>query len=387
MKKIAIYIMRFGLNLIYAVLKLFPAKKNKVLFLSRQSNTLTLDFRLTQEELKREDPAIEIVTICHRLEGEDSGAIAFAKSTLRSMYHLATSSVCVLDAYWPAVSLLHHKRSLTVIQMWHALGKIKQSGYQTLGRESGRSKEIARLMKMHEGYDYIIAGGSAWNPFYCKSFNTTEDKLVNCGLPRIDYLLKTEKQNRDAVFAAYPEFKDKKVALYAPTFRKNIELRWQGLAEIAGKDSDFVLVIKGHPNQRIELGELPDRQGIYTCPEFTSGEMLAACDFLITDYSAIAIEGAVLNKPTYYFVYDYEEYRQKNGMNIDLFEEMPGCVFRDADELIKSLREGKYNMQAIENYRKRYLPENLGTSTKEICALILQNLGGADPKQRKELQK
>ena len=134
MKKIAIYIMRIGLNFIYAVLKLFPTQKNKVLFLSRQSNTLTLDFKMTQEELRREQPDIKIVTICHRLEGEGSGAAAFAKSTLKSMYHLATSSVCVLDAYWPAVSILHHKKSLTVIQMWHALGKIKQSGYQTLGK-------------------------------------------------------------------------------------------------------------------------------------------------------------------------------------------------------------------------------------------------------------
>lgn len=375
MRKIAIYIMRFGLNLIYGVLKILPVQANKVVFLSRQSNTLTLDFRMTQEELRKQCPDIKIVTICHRLEGEGSGAVQFAKSTLRSMYHLATSSVCVLDAYWPAVSILHHKKALTVIQMWHALGKIKQSGYQTLGKESGRGEEIARLMKMHEGYDYIIAGGRAWNPFYCKSFNTTEDKLVNCGLPRIDYLLETKEANTEAVLKAYPQFREKKVVLYAPTFRRNIELRWQGLAEIAGADSDFLLVIKGHPNQRIELDELPDREGIYTCPEFSSAEILGACDFLITDYSAIAIEGAVLNKPTYYFVYDYEEYREKNGMNIDLFETMPGCVFRDAEGLIKSLKAGEYNGEALANYRKRYLPDNLGTSTKQIAKLILDNLG------------
>ena len=375
MRKIAIYIMRFGLNLIYGVLKILPVQANKVVFLSRQSNTLTLDFKMTQEELRKQCPDIKIVTICHRLEGEGSGAVQFAKSTLRSMYHLATSSVCVLDAYWPAVSILYHKKSLTVIQMWHALGKIKQSGYQTLGKESGRGEEIARLMKMHEGYDYIIAGGSAWNPFYCKSFNTTEDKLVNCGLPRIDYLLETREANTEAVLKAYPQFREKKVVLYAPTFRRNIEIRWQGLAEIAGSGSDFLLIIKGHPNQRIELDELPDREGIYTCPEFSSAEILAACDFLITDYSAIAIEGAVLNKPTYYFVYDYEEYREKNGMNIDLFETMPGCVFRNAEELISSLKAGKYNGEALANYRKRYLPDRLGTSTKQIAKLILDNLG------------
>lgn len=75
------------------------------------------------------------------------------------------------------------KKSLTVIQMWHALGKIKQSGYQTLGKASGRGAEMAHLLKMHENYDYIIAGGKAWNPFYEKSFNQPQDKLVNCGLP------------------------------------------------------------------------------------------------------------------------------------------------------------------------------------------------------------
>ena len=366
--------MRFGLSLIYAVLKLFPTKAKKVLFLSRQSNTLTQDFKMTQEELRDEQPDIEIVTICHRLEGAGSGAAAFAKSTLRSMYHLATSSVCVLDAYWPAVSILKHKKSLTVIQMWHALGKIKQSGYQTLGKASGRGEKIAKLMKMHEGYDYIIAGGAAWNPFYCKSFNTTEDKLVNCGLPRIDYLLASQEANRRAVLEKYPQFAEKKVVLYAPTFRKNIELRWQPLTEIAGENSDFVLVIKGHPNQRIELDELPDQAGIYTCPEFSSAEILAACDYLITDYSAIAVEGAILDKPTYYFVYDYEEYREKNGMNIDLFETMPGCVFRDAQDLIQNLRAGAYNREALENYRSRYLPENLGSSTKQICKLIRKHL-------------
>ena len=65
MKKVLIYLMRFGLQMIYAVLKLLPTKKNKVVFLSRQSDTLTPDFEMVQQELRREDPQIEIVTICH----------------------------------------------------------------------------------------------------------------------------------------------------------------------------------------------------------------------------------------------------------------------------------------------------------------------------------
>ena len=118
MKKIAIYIMRLGLSIIYSFFKLFPTRDNKVLFLSRQSNELTQDFEDTQKLLREKKPDVKIVTLCHRLEGGESGGLtAFAVSTLKSMYHMATSSVCVLDAYWPAVSILNHKKSLTVIQM------------------------------------------------------------------------------------------------------------------------------------------------------------------------------------------------------------------------------------------------------------------------------
>ena len=371
MKKIVIYIMRLGLSIIYGFLKFFPTQENKVLFLSRQSDEITQDFSDTQELLRQKKPGVKIVTLCHRLEGEKSGGLAaFAVSTLKSMYHMATSTVCVLDAYWPAVSILHHKKSLTVIQMWHALGKIKQSGYQTLGRESGRSAETARLMKMHENYDYIIAGGRAWNPFYCLSFNTTEDKLVNCGLPRIDHLLNTAEANRAKVMEAYPEFREKTVVLYAPTFRRNIELHWEELADRLTAEKDIVLIVKGHPNQQLAT----DNPAVYTCPEFKAVDLLSACDYLVTDYSAIAIEGAVLDRPTYYFVYDYEEYREKNGMNIDLFETMPGCVFRSAEELAEDITAGSYNYDALEEYRHRYLPEHLGTSTEQIVKLITDNM-------------
>lgn len=371
MKKIAIYIMRLGLSIIYGILKLFPTKESKVLFLSRQSNELTQDFKDTQKLLLEKRPDAEIVTLCHRLEGEKSGGlISFAVSTLKSMYHMATSTVCVLDAYWPAVSILNHKKSLTVIQMWHALGKIKQSGYQTLGRESGRSAETARLMKMHENYDYIIAGGKAWNPYYCQSFNTTEDKLVNCGLPRIDHLLKTAEDNREKVLEAYPQFREKTVVLYAPTFRRNIELHWEELADRLTKEGNIAFIVKGHPNQQLST----DNPAVYTCPEFKAVDLLSACDYLVTDYSAIAIEGAVLKRPTYYFVYDYEEYREKNGMNIDLFETMPGCVFRNAEDLAEAIVKGEYNYKALEDYREKYLPENLGTSTEQIVELITEKM-------------
>ena len=110
------------------------------------------------------------------------------------------------------------------------------------------------------------------------------------------------------------------------------------------------------------------------CPDFKAVDLLAVCDYLITDYSAIAVEGAVLGKKTYYYLYDYEEYTEKNGINVNPFESMPGCAFKDAGELIRDLESGKYNQQALDEYRRKYLPEELGTSTRKLAELIIRNL-------------
>ena len=357
------------LSFLYGFLKLFPAKSKKVLFLSRQADELSLDFGMLKDELLKQDADIEIVAICNRLDDSKSGLAGFAWDTLRSMYHMATARVCVLDAYWPVISILKHKEELTVIQMWHAIGKIKKSGYQTLGKASGRSAQTAELLAMHRNYDIIIAGGEAWNPYYCLSFDTTEDKLVNIGLPRIDHLLQTEAANREAVYAVYPELMEKQVILYAPTFRRNMELQWEPLLDEVDFDN-YILIIKGHPNQKIEC----DHPGVMMCPEFKAVDLLAACDYLITDYSAIAVEAAVLNKKTYYYLYDFDAYMENNGINVSPFDSMPGCAFHDAKTLMADLASGNYRRDVLDAYRQRYLPPELGTSTEKLAALVIEHL-------------
>ena len=355
------------MTIVYGILKLFPVVPGKVLFLSRQSDQLSLDFCMLKKELvSQSEGRVKIVAICNRLDDSKKGLPGFALDTLKSMYHLATAQVCVLDAYWPAVCMLKHKKSLTVIQMWHAIGKIKKSGYQTLDRESGRSSKTARLLCMHRNYDVIIAGGKAFNRFYCESFDTTEDKLLNIGLPRIDHLLLTQEENRRRVYETYPELKEKKVILYAPTFRRYSELNWEPLLD-AIDFTQYVLLLKSHPNQKLTC----DRAGVLLCPEFTAVDLLAVCDYLITDYSAIALEAAVLNKKTYYYLYDFEEYTAKNGINVNPFESMPGCAFYDGGRLMEALTTEVYPQEVLDAYRRNYLPENLGSSTQLLAQTVL----------------
>lgn len=354
------------LQAIYWVLKCLPSK-NKVVFLSRQGNSPSIDFLLVQEELLRRDSTIKIVTITKRLDNTLFSLLRFTWYSLLSMYHLATAKACVLDTYWPAVSILRHKESLVVIQMWHAIGKLKQSGYQTLDRKYGRASTIAETMDMHRGYDVVIAGSKTMNDYYCASFGVGEDQLLNIGLPRIDYLLDNQQPNRNLALGLYPELKDKTIVLYAPTFRKGTEADYSSIAQRFPSDR-FALIIKPHPNQKLRN---PESLQPWRYNQLTTMQALDACDMVITDFSAISFEAAVLHKPIYFYLFDYQDYIRENGVNIDPHREMPGNVYEDLEGLIHAIENGTYHEEELDAFCRRYLPEKMGQSTRRLTNLIV----------------
>ena len=366
--RIAVILLRWVMNFIYFFLKLCPTDKNKVLFLSRQSNTVTEDIDFLSRRLLELKPETNIVIITKRMDKGFSSMLGYAGATLKSMYHLATASVCVLDSYWPAVSVLHHKKQLAVIQMWHAMGKIKKSGYQSLGKKFGRSDMIAREMRMHRNYDVVIAGGRAFNPFYCASFDIDPDILYNVGLPRMDKLREGQEEARRQFYETYPQLKGKKIILYAPTFRKGQALDPKELVRAFRFAASCVLTIKRHPNQLLVVDNLAPA---LTCPGMPTSTVLSVCDCVITDYSAITIEAALLGKPVYFYLFDYEDYLDHNGLNVKLFDEFPDCVFRDPEKLVTAIDKGEYDTDNYSRFRRRYLPDLTGRATDKIADLII----------------
>lgn len=362
-------------RLAYKPLCLLPTRPNRIVFLSKRSNSLPLDFALIQNEINRRDINVEIVSICCCMIGsKPASKMNIWLSLIKSMVYLSTSRVCILDSYWPMVSILDHKDSLIVIQMWHSLGKIKQSGLITAGKPGGRSASVSQILNMHANYDYIVAGAKAWNPYYCDSFGCSIEQILNFGLPRMDYLLLSKESNSMMVANRYPEVNEKIVLLYAPTFRRNGIVCVKDLADLIDSDR-FMLIVKSHPEQEL------DAAGVQTCSEFSAQELLSIADFLITDYSAIALEAAVIDVKTLYYVFDYDVYARTNGLNIDLFEEMPGCVFSDADELVRSLSrfaDGHYPNEVFERYKEKYLVPTCGQATSDLVDFVSSFLLGED---------
>ena len=368
--RIAVILLRWVLNFIYFFMKLLPADKNKVIFLSRQSDTPTEDFLFLKGRLEELKPDIKIIMITQRADSNVKSMLRFACATLKSMHCMATARVCVLDGYWPAISVLKHKKELAVIQMWHAMGKIKKSGYQSVGKKLGRSEMIAKEMRMHKGYDVIIAGGKAFNPFYCASFGVDESILYNVGLPRMDSLRENRQKCRELFDKTYPWLKDKKIILYAPTFRKGQILDASALRDAYDfSREDQIFVVKRHPNQQLRLHTI--RPGL-TCSKLPTSVLLTLCDCVITDYSAITIEAAVLGKPVYFYPFDYEDYIAHNGLNVVLSDEFPNSVYRDPVKLFEAIDSGDYDWESYKRFCEKYLPDMSGRATDKISNLIIK---------------
>ena len=368
MKKLFVMCLKVVLNFIYFFMKMFPTRNNRVVMISRQSNSMTLDFRLIKEEMLRNNSNMEVIILTKRLDNIKRHIISYGLFTLKQMFYIATSKVCVVDSYCIPVSILKHKKDLSVLQIWHSLGAIKEFGYQTLGKNSGREKELSIGMNMHKNYDAIISGSEAMTVFFAKAFNYDESCFLNFGLPRIDYLLKEKNRLKKKIYKVYPGLKNKPTIMYAPTFRTDNSTGLGKLIDDFNFDK-YNLILKSHPNQIIDVS----LDKVYKCPEFSALDLISVCDYVITDYSAIAIEASVLDVKLLYYVYDYEKYSEDNGLNINLFEDMPGCVFRDSKDLVKSLEKHPYNKKALVDYKKKYLPKELGKSTKLIVEWIIEH--------------
>ncbi len=364
----AMYLVRRLVSGLFSLLRR-RGVRHRVCFFSRQSSRPSADYRLLQDELRQMDPSVEIVTLCYRYRDRRDGTLPFLWCCLRSIFLMSRAEVCVLDGYWPTVCMLRDKKDLRVIQIWHSLGKIKQSGYQTLDRASGRRSDLARAMCMHRNYDTIIAGGEAWDAYYCAAFDVERSRLRNWGLPRLDRLAAVDGESVRALREKYPELAGRTVVLYAPTYRK-YPLEVPETFFSSFPPEKYALICRYHPNQCFTGVE---ERSDY--PQEDIFRLLQLCDYFITDYSSLALEAAAMNKPTIYYLPDDERYRRENGVNIDLHEIMPDCTFSRGEDVFALIDGRSYPAEELQSYRRRYLPDRLGHATEQIASLILDRAG------------
>ena len=358
---IAVGGLRF-VNLFFRPLKL----KNKVAIISRQSDTPTLDIRLLTERLEREH--IPTVVLTKTMKKSVGGAISYGVHLLQQMKALATCRVVVIDGYCITVSVLPHKEGQQVIQMWHALGAIKKFGWQSADRPDGHSREVSEAMCMHRGYDYVLSPSAVTGKFFAEAFRQPESKLVAMGLPRIDFLRAKDEEKRAAMEADYPAITARPSVLYVPTFRKHAALELERLIENFDF-SRFNLIIKQHFLDKGDYSWAREA-GAIVDEKYSSMEWLRVAEKVVTDYSAIAFEAAILDRELYIYQPDVTDYSENVGLNVFLEQEAIGAyVCRSEKELADKLGED-YDLAAVRAFREKYVAVPLDDCTGQLCGFI-----------------
>ena len=133
-------------------------------------------------------------------------------------------------------------------------------------------------------------------------------------------------------------------------------------------------MVKLHPSDKRGL-DCEVHDAILCDSEFSSFEWMKVSESIITDYSGMGFEAMLLGKKVYYYLYDYEDYSSKNGLELDLFsEEIAPFVTKNADELCEILKK-EYDFSLEQRYVEKYLSvgtENCATRLSEFVISLLK---------------
>ncbi len=365
MKLLIIKVFVLFIRIIYAPMKLRKTK-NKIVWLSRQSDEKSKDFQMLSEEIKKISPDTIQVFRLKKLKDESGLSFSYVLSIFKDMWELSDSRIAIADTYSIPISCLTHKKSLKKVQIWHALGAVKKFSLQSVGKAQGRNKAVSEAMCMHKNYDVVIAPSEATAKFYCEAFGCSQDKIKIASLPRVDDILNGECKKSEFL-ELNPDFLNKNIILYVPTFRENDDIFAESLYSVFSENSNVKLIIKAHPLSRLSQNEKFNING-----DFTTYDLMKLCDGIITDYSACAFEGALLNKPMWFYVPDYDTYKKEQGLNVDVLQELPGIAYTDEKQLFINLLSPNYDQSLISSFSDKYVKNRSTDSTEKLARIILE---------------
>ena len=222
--------------------------------------------------------------------------------------------------------------------------------------------------------DVILTQSEYETKTMAEAWKLPVSRFKQFGYPRNDDLVNVTEERKKSIKEELNIPHDKKVILYAPTFRdyvveKNvfsikIPINYSYWEE---KLSDeWVFVLRAH----YEIGNriaLPQNNMWFDYSDYQPlNDLIIASDILISDYSSIFFDYAITNQPMLGYVYDFDEYNEKRGMYFDIRKEL-SCYEKDTDmvDAIASI-DLKKEKEKCELFRKKYVSEYGHAGQKSI---------------------
>lgn len=230
---------------------------------------------------------------------------------------------------------------------WHGTPIKKMGTDLTSDNKSFKSKHkfSADIMTVQGDYEAEV---------FSRAFNIPHSRLLKCGLPRNDIF-------SNYTTAYYNELKkklniptNKKIILYAPTFREYSKDSMHNCILIPPIDlkkwestigNEYILLFRAHYEVSKHM-KITDTEFIRDMTNYPSLEdLMVISDILISDYSSIFFDYSIMDKPMLHFTYDYNDYSQNRGMYFDIRKYINGSD--NEDDLLKIIKTLSFETEIL----------------------------------------
>ncbi len=353
---------------------IFPIKKNQAVFAYNKHYSSLPD---NMVELKKiyENAGWSCIEY-----GNESSTFQRLIGDIRFQFIYARSKVIFITDNFDPLWANKPRKGTRVVQLWHACGAFKKWGYSTLDAAWGGEKRMWEIFPRYNTLTDVFVSSQEVIPCYAQAFNCKEEIIKPLGVPRTDVFFDSNFVNsgRDNFLSAIPEIGDRKIILYAPTFRGNKPTEARNddaidfalFKEMLGKD--YVLILKYHPFTDSEKTFTPQRQEMYgdcvfLCPkEIQIDSAMCGADILISDYSSLVFEYSLLNRPMIFLAYDLDEYDSLRSYYYDYTSFVPGPIVSNCKKAFELVLKGT-DMSKIAQFKDRFMSACDGNSARRIA--------------------
>lgn len=278
--------------------------------------------------------------------------------------YATAKAVFICDNFLP-VSSCRKRPDTTVVQLWHSCGAFKKTGYDA--KDDIPAYYIGNVYK---NYDLVTVSAPYAVPALTGAMRQPDGVVRAVGVSRTDIYYDPDYQEdcRNRFFSEHPEAAEKKIILWAPTFRGNAGRPQEaGMAEMRLLEKvmgdDYFFVWKLHPHMESTFP--------YSNSKIPTEELLPVADLMITDYSSVVFDYSFFERPFVLFAPDLEEYRKERGFYLE-YETMSPYIAKNAASLEKAVREAlaDTDMGWIRAFREFHVSACDGHATERIVKLL-----------------
>lgn len=367
-----------------------PVKHNVIMFESSNGRNYTGNPRYIYEEMVKQglDKKYKCVWSLQNPEIEIPGkCVKIKRSRAKFLYYSLRSGFWIFDSRHQYY--LKKSKNTKYIQTWHGtplkklaldMDKVNMSGHQDIEDYRAKFKESTSV------WDYLISQNSFSSKIFKRAF-AFNGKMLEIGYPRNDILVNENNEIKiNEIKEKLNIDKDKKIILYAPTWRDN-QFHESGIYKFATEmdfnamqnalSDEYVLIVKFHYLVKDKIDWKKYGGFVIECNEMWDiQELYLISDILITDYSSVMFDYALLSRPILFFTYDMEFY--KDNLRDFYFDinTVPGPLIETTEELIEFIKNNteeeyfeKYG-DKYHDFREKYNEFDDGKASENIIRLI-----------------